>query len=212
MFTGLVQAVGRVLSARREPAGGMSLQVVAPAWRACPEPGDSISVDGCCLTVVSATPGEEGSFQLAFDLVQQTLDRTTLGDCQEGDSVNLECAATPSTLLGGHLVQGHVDGVGEIRMVQRQPGDVRLSIEVPPDLVELIVPQGSITVAGVSLTVANVSSQGFQVALVPTTLDQTTLGRMAEGTCVNIESDILLRSIRHLLTARGLLGDAVIES
>ncbi|MEE2907514.1 MAG: riboflavin synthase [Planctomycetota bacterium] len=212
MFTGLVQAVGRVMSAHRVSDGGMSLVLVTPAWTACPEPGDSIAVDGCCLTVVRASEHEPGSFQLAFDLVQQTLDRTTLGHCQEGVSVNLERAATPQTLLGGHLVQGHVDGVGEIQMVRKQPGDVRLSIEVPQDLVELIVPQGSVTVAGVSLTVAEVSGQSFQVALVPTTLDQTTLGTLAEGTCVNIESDILLRSVRHLLAARGLLGDVVIES
>ncbi|MDG2423020.1 MAG: riboflavin synthase [Phycisphaerales bacterium] len=208
MFTGLVQAVGRVVSAQEEPSGGMSLRIQAPAFTACPVRGDSIAVNGCCLTVTRFEQASDGAFLMGFDLVQQTVDMTTLSACQENDQVNLECAATPSTLLGGHIVQGHVDGVGAVRSVQKTPGDVRLSIEVAGDLAELIVPQGSITVAGVSLTVADVSETVFQVALIPATLEGTNLGLLKEGDPVNIETDILLRSMRHLLAARGLLGDA----
>jgi len=120
--------------------------------------------------------------------------------------VNLESAATPTTLLGGHLVQGHVDGMGVVQEVLTDAGDWRVSIQVNAELAELIVPQGSVTVSGVSLTVAAASAECFQVALIPATLEATNLGQLVEGDTVNIETDILLRSVRHMLASRGLLG------
>ena len=183
----------------------MSLSLAAPRWTACPGPGDSIAVDGCCLTIVEARESGKDELELHFQVVPQTLQMTTLGALQEGQAVNLETAATTETLLGGHLVQGHVDGVGQVISNRSQDGDVRIRIQPPAEILELIVPQGSITVAGVSLTVAGVTDGTFDVALVPTTLEETTLGSLVEGDRVNLESDILLRSMRHLMEARGLL-------
>lgn len=206
MFTGLVQAVGSVISAQRASSGGMTLEIQSPAFTSCPEPGDSIAIDGCCLTVVRSEEASGGRFLMVFELVEQTLAMTTLGHCSEGDRVNLESAATPTTLLGGHLVQGHVDGMGVVQKVLTDAGDWRVSIQVNAELAELIVPQGSVTVSGVSLTVADASAESFQVALIPATLEATNLGQLVEGDTVNIETDILLRSVRHMLTSRGLLG------
>ena len=177
MFTGIVQERGRVLSFE----GGRL--VVESGVRAAV--GDSVAVNGVCLTVVDAPDGT-----LAFDVVEETLDRTKAF----GEDVNLEAALRAGDPLGGHYVQGHVDGVGTLRTT----GDP-VWIDAPPDLLRYVVEKGSIAVDGVSLTVAAVDEHGFAVALVPHTLDVTTLGRLQPGDGVNLEVDILAKYVERLL-------------
>jgi riboflavin synthase len=137
---------------------------------------------------------------LSFDAVSETLDRTTLNQWAEGVAVNLELAVTPSQPLGGHIVQGHVDGVGKLVQVVRDPGDWRITIAPPPQVVDYLVPKGSITVDGVSLTLAAVHDDGrFEIALIPETLERTTLGEAVEGQAVNLEADVLSKTVVHHL-------------
>jgi riboflavin synthase len=180
VFTGIVQERGRISSFE---AGRL---VVESGVRAAI--GDSVAVNGVCLTVVEAPDG-----RLAFDLVQETLDRTK----PFGDEVNLEAALRAGEPLGGHYVQGHVDGVGAVRSV----GDP-VWIDTPPELLRYIVEKGSIAVDGVSLTVAAVDAGGFAVALVPHTLEATTLGRLKAGDEVNLEVDILAKYVERLLPSQ----------
>jgi riboflavin synthase len=180
VFTGIVQERGRISSFE---AGRL---VVESGVRAAI--GDSVAVNGVCLTVVEAPDG-----RLAFDLVQETLDRAK----PFRDEVNLEAALRAGEPLGGHYVQGHVDGVGAVRSV----GDP-VWIDTPPELLRYIVEKGSIAVDGVSLTVAAVDAGGFAVALVPHTLEVTTLGRLAAGDHVNLEVDILAKYVERLLPSK----------
>jgi riboflavin synthase len=177
MFTGIVQERGRVSSFED------GRLVVESGVRAAI--GDSVAVDGVCLTVVDAPDG-----RLAFDVVEETLDRTK----PFGDVVNLEAALRAGEPLGGHYVQGHVDGIGTVRST----GDP-VWIDAPSDLLRYLVEKGSIAVDGVSLTVAAVDDEGFAVALVPHTLAVTTLGRLASGARVNLEVDILAKYVERLL-------------
>jgi riboflavin synthase len=177
MFTGIVQERGRVSSFE----GGRLL--VESGVRAAI--GDSVAVNGVCLTVVDAPDG-----RLAFDVVQETLDRTK----PFGDEVNLEAALRTGEPLGGHYVQGHVDGVGTVRST----GDP-VWIDAAPDVLRYVVEKGSIAVDGVSLTVAALDESGFAVALVPHTLEVTTLGRLEPGHEVNLEVDILAKYVERLL-------------
>lgn len=192
MFTGLVQAIGTVTSAERRSGGVLRLGVDTGAWSHRPAAGDSIAVDGCCLTVI-ADP-KEGV--LLFEAVPQTLSLTTLASVQPGQRVNLEHAATASTLLGGHVVQGHVDGVGVVERVQ-QGDDWRVTIRVPPSAESFMFTRGSVCVAGVSLTLAEVSNDGrsITVALIPTTLALTNLGELKVGQGVNIEADAMTKAV-----------------
>ncbi|RMH24635.1 MAG: riboflavin synthase [Planctomycetota bacterium] len=194
MFTGLVQAVGEV--AEVAPAGaGRRLTLAAGAWAEAPAPGESIAVSGCCLTL--AEPAVDG--RLVFDVVAETLSRTTLGGLAPGARVNLERAARADSLLGGHIVQGHIDAVGRVEAVYADAGEHRVRFAAPAESVPLIVPKGSVAVDGVSLTVAAAGDTWFEVALIPTTLRETTLGDLAEGAAVNIETDILARAVAHWL-------------
>ena len=179
VFTGIVREVGRV-----ESFDGHRLVVAAQTSAA---EGDSVSVDGVCLTAV------DGS-RLAFDVVDETLRRTTLGALKAGDSVNLEPALRAGDPLGGHIVQGHVDGIGRAREV----GDL-VWVDAPAELLRYCVEKGSITVDGVSLTVAAVDENGFAVALVPHTLEVTTLGGLAPGDEVNLEVDVLAKYVEKLV-------------
>lgn len=196
MFTGLVQAMGVVSDLSPTPSG-VRLRVCPVDWPHRPAPGDSVAVSGCCLTVVAA-PGPDGT--LDFDVVHESLRRTSLGDLSTGSKVNLEHAATPSTLLGGHVVQGHIDAVGIIDRVWTGP-DRRIRVRPPGEFMQFVTPKGSITIDGVSLTVAAADpAQGwFEVALIPTTLERTTLGEAAAGQRCNLESDIMARTIVHWL-------------
>lgn len=201
MFTGLVQHVGRVASIRPSPAGA-TLVIDPMGWDHHPAQGDSIAISGCCLTV--AAPAEPGRV-LGFDVIHQTLRLTTLGGLKPGDRVNLEHAATPTTLLGGHIVQGHVDGVGQARRVETEtPGEWRVRIECPLALRRYLSPRGSVAVDGVSLTIAAVVEVGFEVALIPTTLQRTTLGGIGPTPRpVNLEVDALVKAVVYAMEQRG---------
>jgi riboflavin synthase len=179
VFTGIVREVGRVV----ELDGG---RLVVDAGTDAAE-GDSVSVDGVCLTVVGRGP-------LAFDVVGETLSRTTLGSLRPGDGVNIEPALRAGEPLGGHYVQGHVDGVGAVRSL----GPLTW-FDAPPALLRYLVEKGSIAVDGVSLTVAALDERGFAVALVPHTLAVTTLGGLAPGDAVNLETDVLAKYVERLL-------------
>jgi riboflavin synthase len=200
MFTGLVQHAGSVTGMEIRDFG-LRLHVATAEWVHRPSRGDSIAVNGCCLTV--AEPTSEANGMLAFDVIAQTLSVTTLGSLQIGDRVNLEHAVTPITLLGGHIVQGHVDGVGRVMGVERKPAEHRLRIR-PPErgAMALIVDKGSIAVSGVSLTVAATGPEWFEVALIPTTLGLTNLGSLRVGDPINLEYDYIAKVVTNWLARR----------
>lgn len=195
MFTGLVTGVGTVLAAR-ERDGGRELVIAHPY--AALEPGESLAVNGVCLTVERFTPGE---FQA--HAVLATLDRTLLGSYMEGRRVNLERALRVGDRLGGHMVQGHVDGTGTVVAVREDPGGRILELALPPEVASMTVAQGSLTVDGVSLTVNDLPERNrARVALVPFTLQHTTLAGLHVGDAVHLEADIIGRYVQALLHAR----------
>lgn len=189
MFTGLVQRVGRIEGVQPITAGAR-IEVLAPDWLADAQAGESIAVDGVCLTLVSHEGGA-----LRFDAVPQTLGRTTLGMRARGDEVNLERSLRADALLGGHLVQGHVEGVGTVVAVDRSGGGWRTRVAAPAELLDLVHDRGSVAVDGVSLTVAATGPGWFEVALIPETLERTTLASRLEGARVNIEPDAFARMV-----------------
>lgn len=193
MFTGIIQATGRV--ARIERRGGdVRLAVVAPvSARADVAAGDSICVSGCCLTVASLDDDA-----MAFDVSNETLGLTTLGGLREGDAVNLEPALRLSDRLGGHLVSGHVDGLGTIAAIEADARSQRWTLEAPATLIRFIAAKGSICVDGVSLTVNAVEGARFGVNLIPYTVAQTTFGQRRVGDRVNLEVDLLARYVARL--------------
>ncbi len=194
MFTGLVKERGRV-AAIEGGADGVRLRVVAPETSAAAAVGDSVAVGGVCLTVVSVADGE-----LAFDAVPETMRRTALGRLRDGATVNLEPALRAGEPLGGHAVQGHVDGVGRVRTVEPEGEGRRVWLDVPQELLRYLVEKGSIAVDGVSLTVAALDDDGFAVALIPHTLAVTTLGELEAGDDVNLEVDVLAKYVERLLS------------
>lgn len=196
MFTGLVQAMGTI--ERLEPsATGCRLVIDASGWDHRPSAGDSVAVSGCCLTAVGDSTGEG---RLTFDAIPETLAKTTLGGWAAGDRVNLEHSVTASTLMGGHVVQGHVDGVGRVVHVVTE-GEWRVRIEVPEGMMRYATPKGSVCIDGVSLTIADqhVSERWLEVALIPETLERTTLDTLAAGDGVNVEMDVLSKTVVHHL-------------
>ncbi|MEI2776667.1 MAG: riboflavin synthase [Tetrasphaera sp.] len=196
MFTGIVEELGTVV-AIEHGADSARLRVRGPLVTADAVHGASIAVNGVCLTVTDCAGGE-----FAVDVMAETLHRTDLGALSPGDRVNLERAMSAAGRFGGHIVQGHVDATAVISA--REPGErweiVRCSL--PPDLAPYLVPKGSITVDGVSLTVVDVGPQEFSVSLIPTTLELTTLGTKAVGATVNLEVDVLAKYVERLLAAR----------
>ncbi|MCH2146100.1 MAG: riboflavin synthase [Phycisphaerales bacterium] len=200
MFTGLIQHVGTI-RARIGGTESTRFEIDAEGWSHQPEPGASIAVNGCCLTVVSA----DGC--LAFDMVPITLERTTLGGLDIGSKVNLEHAATPETLLGGHIVQGHVDGIGTVESNGSDGSDGwKLVIRPSGRVTGYLVEKGSIAIEGVSLTIAGCSGGLLEVALIPETLSRTTLGSLEAGDQVNLEADCLAKMVGALLEQRGLIS------
>jgi riboflavin synthase len=195
MFTGIIEELGEVTAIERS-ADAALVTVRGPLVAADARDGDSIAVNGVCLTVVSTDPAA-GTF--VADVMRETLERSTLDAVQAGDPVNLERAATLATRLGGHLVQGHVDGVGTI--LTRLPGDrwEDVRVALPPDLNRYVVEKGSIAVDGVSLTVTAVDDASFSVSLIPTTLRVTTLGSRAVGELVNLEVDVIGKHLEKLV-------------
>jgi riboflavin synthase len=197
VFTGIVREVGTVASLEGSDEG-IRLEVGAPATASEVAVGDSVAIGGVCLTVV-ATDGRV----LAFDAVPETLSRTALRTLESGSRVNLEPALRAGDPLGGHVVQGHVDGTAEV--VSREPGDrwEVVTFTLPSHLARYVVLKGSITVDGVSLTVSDVGDTTFAVSLIPTTLELTTLGRRRPGERVNLEVDVIAKYVERLLTAGG---------
>ena len=195
MFTGLVQDVGTVRAIDATADGArLSVQTALAGELG---PGDSVAVNGVCLTAVD--PDAE---RFAADVMHETLRRSSLGALEPGGSVNLELALRPTDRLGGHVVQGHVDGLGKVTAT-RADGFARLvTIEPPQDLLRYVVEKGSITIDGVSLTVAALDERTLTVSLIPETLERTTLGRAGEGTPVNLEVDVLAKYVERLLQPR----------
>lgn len=212
VFTGIIDYFGRVVSAEASPAGRRL--VILPAEGLCGGgglgEGESIAVNGCCLTVVADVEAGEAA---GFDVIPETLGKTTIGRLKAGDDVHLERSATAATLLGGHVVQGHVEAVGEVLKIVRPEdegsgGEWRVRVGLPGELLPCVVPKGSVAIEGVSLTVAAVDSGDeasgwFEVALIPTTLSKTVLGRLAPGDGVNVETDILARTVVNALRHYG---------
>jgi riboflavin synthase len=196
VFTGIVRERGRIESIVGD-ADGVRLVVDAPATAAQASLGDSVAVSGVCLTVVAAENGT-----LAFDAVPETLRRSSLARLAVGDTVNLEPALRAGEPLGGHYVQGHIDGMGRIRAVRAEGDGSRIWIDPPTDLLRYLVEKGSVAVEGVSLTVAEVDAGGFAVALVPFTLAETTLGELSAGAVVNLEVDVLAKYVERLVAPK----------
>jgi riboflavin synthase len=201
MFTGIVEELGRVRAVTHAD-GGARLEIACTEVISDAAIGDSIAVNGCCLTVV-----EMGDGWWAADAQIETLDRTTLGELAPGDPVNLERPMRLADRLGGHLVLGHVDGVGEVMKVEPQAdGSTRVTVRAPGELARYLVEKGSVTVDGVSLTITTVSDTAsgadFGVALIPHTLAVTTLGVRNAGDRVNLEADIIAKHVERLLVPR----------
>jgi riboflavin synthase len=207
MFTGLIADLGRV-EAVEVDGEGATLQI-ATTLAAELRAGDSIAVNGVCLTATavhagSATAGAAGRGSFAAQAMHETLQRSTLGALSGGEAVNLELALRADGRLGGHIVQGHVDGVGVVAAVRDEGFSRVLAIDVDGTLAPYLVEKGSIALDGVSLTMSALRERGFEVSLIPETLQRTTLGRAAAGDRVNVEADILAKHVQRLLGARAL--------
>jgi riboflavin synthase len=191
MFTGIVEELGTAVEV------GSRLTVAGPKVATDSDVSASVAVNGVCLTVVERTDG-----RMTFELSPETLARSSLGSLEAGDSVNLERPVTLLTRLGGHLVQGHVDGVGTITRIDDAPPGKDFRIELPDDLARYLVEKGSVTVDGVSLTVTDVKGNDFGVALIPFTLEATTLGTAEVGDRVNVEVDVLAKYVEGFMRER----------
>lgn len=196
MFTGIVEEIGIVEAI--EPLDQASrIRIRGPIVTSDVQPGDSISVNGVCLTVVDPA---QGTF--AADVMAETLSRSSLAAIEVGAAVNLERAARVDSRLGGHIVQGHVDGIGHISGIQQQENWTLMTIELPDELSRYLVEKGSITVDGVSLTVVSVTPHEFVISLIPTTLAETTLGSRSTGDTVNLEVDVIAKYVEKMLEGR----------
>jgi riboflavin synthase len=199
MFSGLIEEVGQIADVRRLPGkGGAAFTRISIAAGKAPtelKTGDSVAVSGVCLTAV-----EIGGNQFSADLARETLERTSLGRLQSGSLVNLELPARAQDRLGGHVVQGHVDGVGKMLRLERIEGgeDWRLEIEIPPALSKYVVPQGSIAVEGISLTVAKIEAERVEIAIIPHTYQATNLHALRGGEPLNVEVDVLAKYAEKL--------------
>ena len=200
MFTGIVEELGRVVS--RE---GARIVVRCPIAASDAAIGDSVSIGGVCLTVVALDAD-----RASFDISQETFDRTSLGALDAGDPVNVERPATLASRLGGHLVQGHVDGVARVTIVHPDAeGGARVSVRLPTHLLRFVVEKGSITLDGVSLTVAALHGDEIEVALIPHTLVATTLGTIDTGDLLNVEVDVVAKYVAKNMESLLAGGDAV---
>lgn len=193
MFTGLVEEIGECLWLKKS-ATSLQLTLLAKRISSRVRTGDSVSINGCCLTVTS-----HRKEQLVFDLLEETLHRTNLGKLRQGAVVNLERAVRADGRMGGHFVQGHVDCVGTIQSVGKQGSDMKIIVEYPREFARYIAWKGSITVNGVSLTVAELSDTAFSVWIIPHTSSHTNLGGLNAGDVVNLEFDILAKYAERVL-------------
>ena len=192
MFSGIIEGTAQVHSIEPQP-GGMRLTVALRSLAEGVKDGDSIAIDGVCLTVATLQAGSA-----VFNVVTETLRKTTLGELQSGSLVNIERSIRVGDRIDGHFVQGHVEAVGEV--VEKYASDVEYKLWIAvPALQKYFAPRGSVAVSGVSLTIAEVDNERFAVALIPTTLERTNLGQLKEGSRVNIEPDIIARQVVHVL-------------
>lgn len=197
MFTGLVEEVGQVSWLRRSSESGLQIQVAAPGIVRGIHRGDSVAVNGCCLTV-SAHRAEF----LTFNLLQETVDRTNLHRLRPGMGVNLERALPADGRVGGHFVQGHVDCTSAVTFMEKQGEDYRLEVTVPTEFAQLLVFKGSIAINGISLTVAELSSDRFSVWIIPHTREHTNLQGVQVGDLVNLEFDMLGKYVERILSLK----------
>jgi riboflavin synthase len=196
LFTGLVEGTGRVVFSMEE--GGMArIGVFAGRLAGGTKVGDSVSVNGACLTV-----NEREDETLVFCAMPETLRRTALGTLKEGDVVNLERAMTPQARFGGHIVQGHVDGVGEVREVRSEDGAELWKFEAPEAVLRYAVEKGSVCVDGISLTIVSVGETSFTVSILPQTKEATNLRNLVPGDRVNLEADVIAKYVERLLAPR----------
>jgi riboflavin synthase len=193
VFTGIVRELGRIESVE-DTGSGRRIRLRAPETAAAASIGDSIAVNGVCLTVTSVD-----ELLLSFDAVAETLSRSTLGRLRPRADVNVEPAVRAGEPLGGHIVQGHVDGVGSVRALLLEGDGARLDVEAPHAVLRYCVEKGSISVEGVSLTIAELTPETFSIALVPHTLAATTLGSLGAGDEVNLEVDVIAKYVERLL-------------
>jgi riboflavin synthase len=202
LFTGIIEELGRVRAVDRRE-GGARLEIAATKVLADARVGDSIAVNGCCLTVV-----DSGDGWWVGDVVIETLERTALGSLEAGEPVNLERPLRLSDHLGGHLVQGHVDAVGHV--TARSPladGSSRFTFSAPADVLRYVVRKGSVAIDGISLTVASLGDESFDVAVIPHTLAVTTLGHREQGAAVNLEADLIAKYVERLLVPTSREGN-----
>lgn len=192
MFTGIIEELGTVAEIREEGLSVRATKVLADAKQ-----GDSICINGVCLTVTAI---QDGVFSV--DTVPETRRRTNLGDLQPGDAVNLERALRPDDRMGGHFVQGHVEGTGLVESVTQDGPALMIRFSAPPELLRYIVAKGFIAIDGTSLTVVDRDARGFSVTIIPLTQEWTTLGRRRAGERVNLETDILAKYVEQLLAGR----------
>jgi riboflavin synthase len=202
VFTGIIEELGRMRAIDRRE-GGARLEIAATTVVADARAGDSISVNGCCLTVV-----DSGDGWWAGDVVIETLERTALGSLEPGEPVNLERPLRLSDQLGGHLVQGHVDAVGHVAAkLPLADGSTRFTFSAPPDVLRYVVRKGSVAIDGISLTVASLGDDTFDVAVIPHTLAVTTLGHKEQGAAVNVEADLIAKYVERLLVPTSREGN-----
>ena len=200
MFTGIIEELGRV---REIEQRGEDARIVIEA-RAVTEgsrEGDSISVNGVCLTALEVTPDS-----FAADVSKETLFRSTLGQLQAGSPVNLERAVTPSTRLGGHIVQGHVDARGEFLASENHGDSWTFRFSYPKEIARYLVLKGSVAVEGISLTIANLTNDHFDIAVIPKTLELTNFSQLKPGDAVNLEADVIAKYVERMLVERGVAG------
>ena len=195
MFTGIVREVGSI-AAVTGGEEGIRLEIDAPATAPLVAVGGSVAINGVCLTAESV----EGS-RLVFHAVPETLSRSTLGELRRGAVVNLEPALRAGDAMGGHIVQGHVDGIGRVQSIEFEGEGLRVIVEAPDETLRYCVEKGSITVDGVSLTIAELHDDAFGLALIPHTIAETTLSRLVPGQRVNLEVDVLAKYVERLLAS-----------
>lgn len=193
MFTGIILEMGQIISLKKR-RGGAVLSLKTESIANTAKIGDSISVNGVCLTVVSINNNE-----LSFDLSEETLSATNLGNLKTGDKVNLEPSLTPNTKIGGHFVTGHVDSIGTIRTRENLGDMLKFEIQAKPDILNYLVKKGSVAVDGISLTVVDILKESFTLIIIPHTAKLTTLGFKKPGDTVNIETDILGKYVAKFL-------------
>jgi riboflavin synthase len=198
MFTGLVEEIGLCEDLQRS-AGSARLLIQAPGISCGVKIGDSISVNGCCLTAISIRDGI-----MTFDLLDETLQRTNLQDLIPGKKVNLERSLLADGRLGGHFVQGHVDATIPVVAILQQGSDMRIDFKVPPEFAAYVAYKGSVAINGVSLTIAEVTADSFAVWIIPHTASHTNLGDLREGDLVNLECDMLAKYAARIMQMRGL--------